>query len=1024
MPEFPLSKPDIEGSEPAPRERKRDSNSSRRWRLYSISYYANLQPSQIVREMDAADRGWDPDYDKGHEHAPRAVRQDGTADADRQRENTPDEGQIGPITIDERRYVVDPIVEGHKYEGLWTGGPILHAVVQGHKVLRQTLTRTWCAGHGYTVAKDGSYIAEWPASFDQTTGTPTSWTETTPEGYGGVHGTSGNKDKEHSDAPTVREYRTASDCLKACRPWMEGRLSPYMVFRTDIPSSYTREVYWREFTHESIMPLEKLGKDVEKLREVIAYHFGAEVAGNVLDAHTRVDPATNTVVFVCSLLYTELAEPKTADELLELPVIDAPCTRDTLRMFGWNQMRNGEGYEYTHVFRWPRLKDTPTTRATIEFIRDNASLQDSFLLDLLEHHRTNSKSPGWWSGYEDRANISLAIQLDNTGRLETTANAQTAKQVQHYRIAQQKVDEEQDGSIAFTIAISKAEWHGYDSGTNYEDGGTRQLSSISNAQGYGITEHRVVPSLPRENAIPTMNAITAGPYEVISNKSQTEGQKGSSDVSFDKRKTYDYLSAPGTGHTPGDIVDIDGSVFHAPVYAYDPETNVYHLTYPQVNKDKVQQLIDSLRQKLGGDPKIKVSNDGGGVYTVTVTGKGLNPRHVPEWIVSADWFQHETVEQWIGVAFEKDSNGNPTGFYSKYEKNASGQLVHVPGSLVRIEAVRGDLDANWMGSEPQECYGSTSPILYFTIGTNDAKRQKTGIDHNDQHGDGWSASAWTDPDAVSDTQDKRRSHAITRVHHRINGDDTMDISITRIYPHPLVWEWETEKSNGKRNGEWKTVYHIEYRNWPSRKSIKKDLVERWASLKGVDLESDDWVYHFTPNVNHFGLVDAANVTIEPLFYNDGKGRSKTTDPKIDDASEYKFYRYGGRPMTAKVSPGSAAHTPAFAPLLGYYFGVEKKTILIGHGYATEAAALTEWSKLVNTGIINGNESKAPYAVGTGNNQTFSFKYVTGWVLSPVAYNGVPPVPAQSGNHHGQVVNANGKKAADLSRETWELWFKG
>lgn len=1013
MPEFPLSRPDLKRTE-QPREYRgrsgQDFEGARHWRLVQVSHYANLQPSQIVREMDAPDRGWDADPVSGDEHAPRAARQDATADADRQRENTE------LVTVDERRYVVDPIVDGHTFKGLWTGGPVLHVVAQGRKVLRQTLTRTWCAGHGYTTDENGAYIAVM---------------------------TEGSDSDSDSD---VREFRTAADCLKACRPWMDGRLSPYMAFRTDIPASYTREVYWREFTHESITPLENLTRD--ELVDVVTFHFGEKVGGTVMDAHTRLDPQTNTVIFVCNLLYRELSEPESPDDLLKLPCIDAPCTRDTLRMFGWNQLRNGEGYRYEHVFRWPLLKDTPKTRAIVEFLKDNPTL-----LSLLEKHRhlsgsdSDSDGNGWWAGYETPFPVveqGNPPHLDNTGRLVTNVQTGTNEsdsdgdeatdtpQVQHYRIAKQKTDIEQDGSLTFTVLVAKTEWHGYDDGKDYENGGQRQLASVSSPDGYGVTEHRVIPSVPRENAIPTMNAIDGDEWSVITQKSQSEGQEGGSDVSFQRQKVYDYITPE---HTPF-VVNVDGTNFNAPDYRYDPETNIYSLSFPQVQKESVQPLIDALRGKLGSDPKIRVVDNGSGSCTVSVTGRALQPRHVKEWVVEADWFQHQTMEQWIGVATnitkdgsDSDSDGDDIkGFYSRYVKNEqTGMLEPVESSWIPLAAVRGDLDADWMGSDPQsKGSGPRAPVLYYSIGVSDAKKQRTDIEHEDEHGDGWGGGDWSDPDDSGDSADKLRSHTITRVHPRVNGDGTLDLSITRIYPHQRKWEWETEKGNGKKDGEWKPVYHIEYRNWPSRHAIKRDIVERWAALKNVDLKSDDWIYHFTPNVNKFGLVDAANVVIEPLFYQSNKSRGDTDDGQgITNGSTYKFYRFIGKPYKARVSPDGVDHAPAFAPLLGYYFGVTKKPIYYGH-FTSQQAADEAWASIAGKcgDVYDGQESQT--VSGSGTN--WNFKFVGLWTPSKIVYNGMPPTPADSVEHSrpgpqpAQKVNSNGSQY--LTRKTWELWYTG
>lgn len=921
MPEFPLSRPDLKGTE-APREHRgrsgMDFEGHHHWRLVQIQYYANLQPSQIVREMDAPDRGWEADPAKGDEHAPRAARQDATADSDRQRENT------NLVTVDERRYVVDPVVGDHTYTGLWTGGPIQYVVAQGRKVLRQTLTRTWCAGHGYKVAADGSYVAVWPNG-------------SKPSDAGGVHGT-GSAGK--TGVGDTREYRTAKECLKACRPWMDGRLSPYMAFRTDIPGSFTREVLWREFTHESITPLESLSR--EDLVEIVTYHFGAKVGPTVMDAHTRVDPNTNTVIFVCSLLYSELGEPEDADDLLDLPCIDGPCSRETLRMFGWGQLRDGEGYKYTHVFRWPRLKDTPSTRRTIEFIKDNEeTLAASFLPKLLAKHYHpdlsggSAKPDGWWAGYETVKPISLdsPSEKDNTGRLVTQVDTGTYNKtveengvtsqvpavtstpnVQHYRIAQQKTDVEQDGSLTFTIVIAKSEWHGYDDGNDYESGGQRQLAGVSAPQGYGITEHRVIPSVPRENAIPTMNAIEArNGYELVTQKSQSEGQEGSSDISFQRKPLWDYLGNLD-GHTP-DFVNIDSNSFNATTYRYDPNTNSYTLDWNYVNPAKTQDLVDKARAALGGTPTVTVQHHPEGYDSVHIVGKGKGAHHIDEWLVSADWFKHETVEQWIGVSIVK-RDGKPYAFeyrptVYKTDSTTGDQTIDwdatMAGTLVTVlfSSVRGDLDANWMGSDPQretqvtpvtpveavsaQASSGGQPDVYVTIGMEpDGKvALSPAPSHVDHHGNGWSGSTWTDPDdgtttppessenSTSDGRDKQRSHCMTRIGRHVNEDGTYNVTVTRVYPHQRYWTWDTEGEN--RSGDTRTVYHFAYRNWPSRKAIQTDIIEKIKTKIGVGENwSDGWTLNGSISVNEYGLVDAPGVTLAPSWGNQNRIRRAFT----------------------------------------------------------------------------------------------------------------------------------------------------
>ena len=160
----------------------------------------------------------------------------------------------------------------------------------------------------------------------------------------------------------------------------------------------------------------------------------------------------------------------------------------------------------------------------------------------------------------------------------------------------------------------------------------------------------------------------------------------------------------------------------------------------------------------------------------------------------------------------------------------------------------------------------------------------------------------------------------------------MDLTITRIYPHQRSWEWETEKNNGRKDGEWKTVYHIEYRNWPSRQAIKKDLVERWANEKGVQLDGSEYTYSFVPNVNQFGLVDAANVAIEPLFWSSGKKSRNQSDEDLEDASRYRMLRNVGIPTSARLMPKAQDYSPPFAPIAGFYFSFERQPVWHGHGY--------------------------------------------------------------------------------------------
>ena len=1027
------------------------------WNEYSVLAYDGLMPTQIVRrltEQDGIDR-W--------EAARLPFRVDARPDTDdKSSRGVPFLPDDPDRYVDDRRYVVDPMVGKHRFRGLWTGGPVRMTTDKrgGGREVTQVLTLTFCAGHGYTTDENGCYVCAYTA-----------------DGGRSFH----DKFGREIPAEKVRDYQSADDALRHHRPALGSRLTPYMLLRDDIPAAYTREVQWREFTHESIQFLDPLGLVPEnrpRLSRIVADRFYWLAGEAVTNAACRVDNETNTA----ALTYSKLGEPDDPSGLLALPRIET-CDRDTLRMFGWGQLEDGEGYKYTHVFKWPRLKDTPEVRRVLEFVKDNAPTRDvyaetedgsdsdsdpdsvliapaapSFVVALLRQHgllpAAGDTTPAWFGDggsdsdaddlgpYEERFGVVRRTdQLDHTGRLVTQATALSHAEdastggttpstasvpVQTYRIAKQRVEPDQDGSISFIVAVAKAEWHGGDDGENWEtvkaDGkhGSRILASVSAPQGYGRTETRTIVSVPRQNAIPTMNAIKAkDDYEIVVEKRQTEGDEGASDISFRKRRLYDYMT-----HVPDDVVNIDGTVFNAPRYTFDPETNVYQLSYPQVRNEDVQTLVDHVRGLLGGEPRVSVQSDGAGSCTVSITGRALNPRHIAEWVVEADWFKHETMEQWIGVVVEKNAD-QLLGFYSRYVRQTDAQtgvttLEPDPTSFVRVEAVRGDLDADWMGSDAQVSENSSprSAEVYYTLGVNNAKVLHDEIDHGDQHGDGGGGPDWTDPDAAGDEADKARSHVLVRVRPRLNGDDTMNLVIERIYPHQRVWIWETERNNGKRDGEWKTVYHAEYRNWPSRHAIKEDLVKRFADEVGVDIEGDDYRYSFTPNVNQFGLVDAADVILEPLFWNERKGKhSVAAEEGEQDLSDYDFKDLVESPEYARIAPGSVDSHPAFPPLLGYYFTIVRKPFFRG-AYDDEQAA---WNHYSAHGIPG--QGSTPPTLGSDG----LYHYV--WASEAeqpgkACYNGMKPVVVPAG-FHGQDIGSSTKEGkAGLSQATWKLWFDG
>ena len=860
----------------------------RGWRLQRVFAQDGLNPTQVVRFFEA------PEGIDFAEASALPFKLDATANAD-------DGTNTSNVTTDDRRYVVNPHVLRHQFDGLWTGGPARWGTDQQtqKRTVEQTLTRTWPAGHGYLVDDDGNYVVVWK--------------DATGNGF---HRDGPNGTQIAVESTDVCEYATAKAALMSHRPSLTSRFSPYMALREDIPGSYWREVVWRDFTHESIPFIEALKDSPADVRAIVEYHFGSRVAGDVQDLTANVDKETNTVYVKCSLLLRDLAEPTTPAELVALPHVEAPCTRETLRIFGWNQFADGEGYKFTHIYRWPGLKDSTTTRALLEWVTD------SVVLPLLRAADYTADAP------------TLLTSADGTGRFYTeqvqagtTQNPMKCR-VPWWRIALQKLDEDktEDGALAFTLVIVKPEWHGSELKPHV-------LAAVE-SPAFGTVEHKVEPSVPRSDAERVMGTISAGAYEAIVGKRQSEADSGHSDVSYEKRTLYDYLNTQtGTppvpdGHTPAGVVLAPaGNIFNAPEYDYDPEKKIYRLGWTYVEPSKLDALIQKACGQLGGNPQVRTLYHEGGYFTLRITGRGKEPKHVEEWLVAADWFKHETLEIWQGVTVELDSNGLPTGFYKEYQKNADGSyaldehgnLIPV-GGLTPFYEIRGDLDANWMCSDPQKIVapeptptpdpeplslrdapnpdpspgGSPVPTIYVSVGqdqggdggANDAGKKliagadgdTTSHNHDDRHGNGWTGGDWTDPDFGNgddengDAADKKRGHSRCRVSPRINEDGTYDISITRVYPHQRYWTWKTEQESS--SGDTREAQHFAYRNWPSRKAIEDDILDKIKALVGADWD-DGWAITGNVTVNEFGLVDAPNLTLAPSWNNeDGHIKAK------------------------------------------------------------------------------------------------------------------------------------------------------
>lgn len=587
------------------------------WRLRSVFAQDGLNPTQVVRFFEA------PEGIDFAEGTAQPFRIDATANAD-------DSSNTANVTTDWHRYVVNPHVLKHQFDGLWTGGPCEWGRDQQtqKRTIEQTLTRTWCAGHGYTLDEEGRYV--------------------------------------YSAATDSLEYMTAADCLKAHRPALTSRFSPYMALREDIPGSYWREIVWRDFTHESIPFIEALKDDPATVLEIVEHHFGSRVAGDVQDLTTNVDKETNTVYVKCSLLLRDLSEPPpevdpadpedVAEWLLTLPVIEAPCTRETLRIFGFDQFANGEGYKFTHVYRWPGLKDSARTRKALEFVCDK------YVLPRLRAADYEADDPEL-----DNA------ELDGTGRFFTTqeqapASGQTAAvtcRVPWWRIALQKLDEDkgEDGALAFTLVVTKPEWHGRDAS------GRDVHTSTNNPLGWGLTEHRMYPSLPRDAAQDAMEAISAPTHRLLSGLNQTEGSDGHSDVTWALRDLFEYSGTNARWKLPPNTQTVKGFTYPVVVFRVsraNADRKDATVTMPQVDPSKVAAAIEA------GEAAFTANN-----LAVKKWEGRLNAEGEYVLTLSTDGFQSPSNSQY-GATFTESADVTWTEIEKSYKKPAQAGLSDTP----------------------------------------------------------------------------------------------------------------------------------------------------------------------------------------------------------------------------------------------------------------------------------------------------------------------------------------------------------
>ena len=787
------------------------------WRLQSVFAQDGLNPTRVVRYFEA------PEGIDFAEGTAQPFKLDATANAD-------DSANTANVTTDDRRYVANPHVLKHQFDGLWTGGAVRWGTdAQTQKrTIEQTLTRTWPAGHGYLVDENGNYVVVWKDA----TGA-------------GFHRDGPNGTQIAVPSTDVCEYATAKAALMNHRPSLTSRFSPYMAFREDIPGTYWRELVWRDFTHESCEFLEALKDSPSDIRDIVEYHFGSRVAGDVEDLTVNLDKDTNTIYVKCSLRMRDLAEPTTPAELVALPHVEAPCTRETLRIFGWNQFADGEGYKFTHIYRWPGLKDSATTRALLEWVTD------SVVLPLLRAADYTADAP------------TLLTSADGTGRFYTeqvqVPQASTTPAVKcrvpWWRIATQRLEEDkgEDGALAFVLVVTKPEWHGSELKPHVHSGSGNPL-------GWGVTETHVIPSVPRSDAERVMDGIESPSGRLLSRLSQSEADEGHSDVSYDLRRLYRYDGTGTEGDLPPGTQAVDGiadpEVRHD--FARGTGKERWVLTIPAVNPENVGAAIDELRDKLAAvcatPTQVHASFGADGAYEITVTGSGSRPTVVEAWLSAVNWFDHTKETLLFGYRdadVKTDSDGRS---YVLKPALGSDGLPYI------------DANTGW--------WAFAEDIA--------ANRVYVG---------GWLDASWESPydtagDTDSDGQDKARTHALTTEQRSVNEDGTFDSRVSEETPHKRYWTWDDQQAQGRKK---RTVNHKVWRNWPSRKNLASDIVGTVGDNQ-VDVSI---------SINKYGLVDATR-TEAPAWRNVtmAQGATFTESAEITWSEIEKAYR---KPAQAGLS---------------------------------------------------------------------------------------------------------------------------
>lgn len=830
MPEFPASTPDLAGTTD-PRELNRDARLGEKgWDLYYHRHYDGLQRTQLVRQRNGADRGW---ADDEHSKIPEMV--DATADTDHARENE------GLVTVDQRRYVVDPLAGTHTFKGLWTGGPVEVLTQNGHKVLRQTLTKTYCAGHGFTVAEDGSY--------------------------------------EFSTSSRSRGYATVRNALLSHRSTIKHIFSSRMAFRSDIPGMYRTEIVWRDFTHESMeFILSEQGK--KQAISAAEERYSLE-SGSVQEVHCDIDPETNTVVVIVGAIFKALNEPASVGDLLAMPCVEGPCSRETLRAFGWNGDNNGEGYEFIHQFKWFDIKDTPRTRKFLEF-----GVHDKDVLPRLLASEYASDNPRLIPGVADTKNGRYVYGTGDNTRM-------------WWRIILERaaVEDGDDGTLSFVIVAAKPRWFG--------TGNEKIDAAVENPDGYGKSKRTVITSVDRMAAKRVAENATADAGFIRSSVSRAENDKGREDITVTQDKVWSWQN----GDVPPNSVSIDGLKATGQRRTQTVRKESWDATFDRVDSNAVAALVASASAWMtGGGTQGRVTVKGvsqnpGGSYTVTLHAEGVSKKEFTEWLQTGSYFSEHYRRLRFNVPesdldpggldpntheiFQSDRSLNDDGTWDETRTRVKPSAPRHLRFKAKSKPHGRAIDHDWFRNEtalPQGLVdGSVSgSASYNEHGLLDG--QTTEIDEEDDKSRSASEDHFHKETSVRSTDgDSRIDEAgvadgvITSVQETENGDGTFTHTVSRDEAKKcshIRYVTTTGDQHHRR-----VVHHHVYRNAPG---MAQELTAEADGTKRVE-GSDQH--------NRYGLHDGSVSTYD----------SKMEDDKGDSLAEDHFTRTDGNTRVLDTS---------------------------------------------------------------------------------------------------------------------------